>query len=147
MTEQDVLETLQASGYRLTEQRRMLVDILLQAETPLTAEEIYQWARKKRVEANLSTIYRNLATFCEMGWLDILPGTDGERRYQIHSAHEQVISVMCLDCGQLTTLAEPPLELNEAVKSMGFNANSLRVTMTAHCEHVCPRKEEVRSKE
>src|SRR5207244_1334955 len=44
MTESEIFNTLRASGYRLTAPRRKLVDLLLQAEAPLTADEIYQRA-------------------------------------------------------------------------------------------------------
>ncbi len=139
MKEEHILDTLHAAGYRLTTPRRKLVDVLLKAETPLTAEDIY---RRARVEANLSTIYRNLATFCEMGWLEALPGANGERYYQVHAADEPRMSVLCLDCGQMTTVAAAATgPLNKAVRDLGFNAQSLRVTLAAHCEHVCPRRE------
>jgi Fe2+ or Zn2+ uptake regulation protein len=141
MTENEILETLHAAGYRLTAPRRRLVDVLLKAEAPLTAEEIHQRARHARQSANLSTVYRNLATFCGMGWLDAVPGTNGERYYQVHADHEQRLSVLCLDCGQMTTLKDAsPAPLNDAVRDLGFNADSLRVTLAAHCGHVCPRK-------
>jgi Fe2+ or Zn2+ uptake regulation protein len=141
MTENEILDTLHAAGYRLTAPRRRLVDVLLKAEAPLTAEEIHQRARRARLNANLSTVYRNLATFCDMGWLDALPGANGERYYQVHADHEQRLSVLCLDCGQLTTLKDAsPAPFNDAVRDLGFNADSLRVTLAAHCEHECPRK-------
>ncbi len=141
MTEQEILDTLRAGGYRLTAPRRTLVDLLLQAEAPLTAEEIHHRARRAKAEANLSTVYRNLATFCAMGWLDAVPGSSGERYYQVHASDEQRVSVLCLDCGQLTTLkVNAALPLNAAVRDMGFDAHSLRVSLAAHCEHVCARK-------
>ena len=142
MIEQEILDTLHAAGYRLTAPRRKLVDVLLKAEAPLTAEEIYQRARRARLRANLSTIYRNLATFCEMGWLDAVPGANGERYYQVHALNEQRMSVLCLDCGQMSTLKDAPAApLNDAVRDLGFNAQSLRVTLAAHCEHVCVHKQ------
>jgi Fur family zinc uptake transcriptional regulator len=141
MTEQEILGALRAGGYRLTAPRRKLVDLLLQAEAPLSAEAIYQRARRARLEANLSTVYRNLATFCEMGWLDAVPGPNGERYYQVHTRDEQSLSVLCLDCGQLTTLKfDAAAPLNAAVRDMGFDAHSLRVNLAAHCEHVCEHK-------
>src|SRR5262249_7634295 len=89
-----------------------------------------------RLAANLSTVYRNLATFCEMGWLDAVPGTNGERYYQVHASEEQRMSVLCLDCGQLTSMKmEAALPLNAAVRDLGFNEHSLRVSLSAHCEH------------
>ena len=142
MIEQEILDTRHTAGYRLTAPRRKLVDVLLKAEVPLTAEEIYQRARRARLRANLSTIYRNLATFCEMGWLDAVPGANGERYYQLHALNEQRMSVLCLDCGQMSTLQDAsPAPLTDAVRDLGFNAQSLRVTLAAHCEHVCPHKQ------
>lgn len=82
MNEADILDRLRTSGYRLTGPRRTLVEALLRAEQPLTAEEIHQRVRRARM--NLSTVYRNLATFCEMGWLDAAPGMNGERHYRVH---------------------------------------------------------------
>ena len=141
MTADQILETLRGKGYRLTAPRRKLVDLLLQAEVPLTADEIYQRARRVRLDANLSTVYRNLATFCEMGWLDVVPGANGERYYQVHASDEQRMSVLCLDCGQLTTLkVDAASPLNAAVRDLGFDEHSLRVRLSAHCEHVCERK-------
>src|SRR5712692_6356507 len=141
MTAQEILDTLRAGGHRLTAPRRKLVDLLVLAEAPLTADEIHQRARRARLNANLSTVYRNLATFCEMGWLDVVPGANGERYYQVHASDEQHLSVRCLDCGQLTTLkVDAASPLNAAVRDMGFNEHSLRVSLAAHCEHVCERK-------
>ena len=139
--EERILDSLREAGYRLTAPRRKLVDVLLRAEAPLTAEEIHQRARRAQVPANLSTIYRNLATFTALGWLDTLPGPSGERHYQVHATDEQRMSVMCLDCGQLTPLAAVPGNpLSALVGELGFNAQSLRVTMAAHCDHVCSRR-------
>ena len=141
MNEQEILDTLHAAGYRLTAPRRKLVDVLVRAEAPLTAEEIYQRARRARLRANLSTIYRNLATFCEMGWLDAVPGANGERYYQVHATNEQRMAVLCLDCGQMTQLKDQaPTRLNDAIRDLGFNAETLRVTLSAHCEQMCAHK-------
>ena len=143
MTEEQILESLRAAGYRLTAQRRKLVDLLLGAPGPLTAEALYQRALAAGVDANLSTIYRNLATFCDLGWLGALPGPSGERTYRVRSDDAPAVSVLCLDCGEFTSLATPAAEpLNRAVRDMGFDAETLRVTLSAHCGHECPRRPE-----
>jgi Fe2+ or Zn2+ uptake regulation protein len=139
MTEADILQHLRTSGFRLTAPRRRLVETLLRAEAPLTAEEIHRRVRQARM--NLSTVYRNLATFCEMGWLDALPGMNGERHYQVHHAAESSLSILCLDCGRLNPVeAAPDRGLSNTVRQLGFRADTLRVTLAAHCEHVCERK-------
>lgn len=142
MTSINILEQLRASGYRLTGPRRQLVEALLRADKPLTAEELHQRVDARRDGMNLSTIYRNLATFCDMGWLDAVPGLNGEKYYQVHQDQEAIVSILCLDCGKLNPVAAAPdMLLSDTVRGLGFKADSLRVTLAAHCEHVCPRGE------
>jgi Fe2+ or Zn2+ uptake regulation protein len=142
MINTDILEQLRSSGYRLTGPRRRLVDALLNAEKPLTAEELHQRVDARRARMNLSTIYRNLSTFCEMGWLDAVPGLNGEKYYQVHQAQEAMMSILCLDCGKLNPVeVAPGAQLSDAVRGLGFRADSLRVTLAAHCDHVCTRGE------
>lgn len=140
MTDQEVLARLREAGYRLTGPRRVLVETLLNAGGPLTAEAVYRRVRKAGM--NLSTVYRNLATFCEMGWLDAMPGMNGERHYQVHRFQEPSFSILCLDCGKLNAMqATPDFDLRHAVRAMGFKADTMRVTMAAHCEQLCRHRE------
>lgn len=139
MNDVEILERLRTSGYRLTAPRRSLVETLLRAEAPLTAEAIHK--RVRRAGMNLSTVYRNLSTFCEMGWLDAVPGMSGEKHYRVHAEQERMLSILCLDCGKLNQVeAAPGAQLSDKVRGLGFKAESLRVTLAAHCEHVCARK-------
>ena len=141
MSQDEILEVLRTAGYRLTAPRRRMVDLLLEAEAPLTAEEIHRRVQDAALDANLSTIYRNLATFCQLGWLEATPGANGERYYQLHSSADPHMSVLCLDCGQVTSLkVEVGVRLSTAVRDIGFDTQGLRVTMAAHCEHLCGHK-------
>lgn len=142
MSKSDVIQTLRSAGYRLTAPRLKLVDILLEAEGPLTAEAVCARARAAKVPANLSTVYRNLSTFVSLGWLDALPGPDGERLFEVHREDESSARVLCLDCGKLKPLSDARMEpLGEVLRRSGFDPHSLRVSLTAHCTHVCPDRE------
>ena len=139
MTHADILERLRASGYRLTGPRRALVEALLQAESPLTADDLY--ARVRGAGMNLSTVYRNLSAFVEMGWLAAVRGVNGKQHYRVQSADEPSLSILCLDCGKLNQVpAAPDAALNDTVRGLGFKTDSLRVTLAAHCEHVCDKR-------
>ncbi len=141
MTDAEILDRLRASGYRLTAPRRALVEALLTAGQPLTAEDLHQRVRAGGM--NLSTVYRNLTMFCAMGWLDAAPGLNGERLYHLAPARESAFSLLCLDCGKLNQMPPAPASgLGDAVRELGFKADSLRVTLAAHCEHKCDRRAE-----
>jgi Fe2+ or Zn2+ uptake regulation protein len=139
MTDADILERLRASGYRLTGPRRTLVETLLQAEGPLSADDLY--VRVRPAGMNLSTVYRNLAAFVEMGWLTVMRGVNGKQHYRVQPPDEPSLSILCLDCGKLNQVAAAPdAALNDTVRGLGFKTDSLRVTLAAHCEHVCERR-------
>ncbi|MBL8044956.1 MAG: transcriptional repressor [Anaerolineales bacterium] len=139
MTNVEIYEHLRASGYRLTGPRRALVEALFAATAPLTAEDLHHTV--KQAGMNLSTVYRNLSTFVDMGWLDAVPGINGEKHYQMHSADSEAMSILCLDCGKLNQVAGAKADgLSDTVRDLGFKADTLRVTLAAHCEHVCERK-------
>ncbi|MBL8055366.1 MAG: transcriptional repressor [Anaerolineales bacterium] len=139
MNQGEVFELLRAAGYRLTGPRRQLVETLLAAEGPLTAEALHQLVRPAGL--NLSTVYRNLASFCDLGWLEAVPGLGGERFYQVRQPQSSSFSILCLDCGRLNAVTGmSEAGLSEAVREHGFKPDDLRVTLAAHCGHVCEHK-------
>ncbi len=138
-----VLNLLRAAGYRLTAPRRALVEVLLAAEVPLRAEDVYD--RVRPAGMNLSTVYRNLNTFVAMGWLDAVPGLNGERHYRVHQAQAPSLALVCLDCGKVNQLvALPDPALGAAARALGYKAESLRVQLAAHCNNECGREAEGR---
>jgi Fur family zinc uptake transcriptional regulator len=140
VTSAAILARLRTAGCRLTASRRALIEALLAAEKPLTAEALH--ARTGAAGLNLSTVYRNLSTFCELGWLEAVPGLNGERFYRVRSEREASVSVLCLDCGSLNMLqtAPPAPDLRAAVRDLGFRTEALSVTIAAHCEQRCARR-------
>lgn len=143
MTRANIFERLRASGYRLTGPRRALVEALLQAEHPLTADELYQ--RVRRAGMNLSTVYRNLSAFVEMGWLTAVRGVNGKQHYRVQPGDGPSFSLLCLDCGKINPVpVAPDPALSDTVRGLGFRTESLCVTLAAHCEHLCERRSESR---
>ena len=131
----EVYARLRSAGYRLTGPRRALVDTLLAAEGPLCADQVH--ARVGTHGLNLSTVYRNLSRFVAMGWLEAMPGLNGERRYSVGSAADGAVTVLCLDCGEVRSLSAEARGLCAAVADLGFRPDSIRVTLSAHCDHRC----------
>lgn len=131
LTATDVYRRLRAAGYRLTAPRRALVDALLAADAPLGAEELH--ARVNGSGLNLSTVYRNLSKFVSLGWVETVPGLNGERRFGVRSDTPGAMTVVCLDCGRVDALPAESGALCAAVATLGFKPDSVRVTLSAHC--------------
>ena len=99
LTATDVYRRLRAAGYRLTAPRRALVDALLAADAPLGAEELH--ARVNGSGLNLSTVYRNLSKFVLLGWVETVPGLNGERRFSVNTGRvtDSVRVTLSAHCG------------------------------------------------
>ena len=61
-----ILEQLRKSGYRITEQRKLLIDTILEDECS-SCKEIYYRAVKKDATVGIATVYRMVKTLEDLG--------------------------------------------------------------------------------
>jgi len=94
-------EDLKKKGYKLTPQRRAIVDTIVVNEGKhLTAEEIYDEVKKDCTEIGLATVYRTILLLEEIGVVSRLHLNDGCSRYElVHSdevhRHHHLICNVC----------------------------------------------------
>ncbi len=82
-------EDLKKKGYKLTPQRRSIVDTIIDNEGQhLTAEEIYDKVKKSCPEIGLATVYRTILLLEELGVISRLELNDGCSRYEILHSNE-----------------------------------------------------------
>lgn len=96
----DLKEQLKNKGYKLTPQRRSIVDVIIEKEGEhLTAEEIYDYVKIKCPEIGLATVYRTVQMLEELGIVCRLDLNDGCSRYELlhldegHRHHHLVCNV------------------------------------------------------
>lgn len=104
---------------RNSKQRQAILDLLAASPEHMSAEEIYQKARKTQPNISLGTVYRNLDTLSEQGVIIRTSFADGKARYEMagmdHHHH-----LICLQCGEIKDLVQCPMapalqtELQEA---------------------------------
>ena len=70
MTDQKemIISELQKNGKRITDQRRILLDVILEGKWS-SCKEIYYMASKRDPSMGLATVYRMVAVLEEMGFL------------------------------------------------------------------------------
>jgi Fe2+ or Zn2+ uptake regulation protein len=61
------MDSLSQAGYRITTPRRAIAETLLDADTPLSAEEILACGQERHDRLGLVTVYRTLALYEELG--------------------------------------------------------------------------------
>jgi Fur family ferric uptake transcriptional regulator len=119
---------------RSTEQRQLLLEIIQQAEGHLDADEIYQQACQKSPSISLSTVYRSLQLFKELGLIEEHQFNGTRRCYEttLRSKHHHLV---CLGCGRIF---EFKCSSAERLKSRisredGFKVTDAEVRLVGYC--------------
>lgn len=95
-----VMELLKQRGYRRTQQREVIIGILSDSTTPLTAKEIHQRVQQRFPNVSLDTVYRNLELLRESGVVGQINLQNRESaRFELHNAEEHHHHLVCVGCG------------------------------------------------
>ncbi|WP_294371158.1 Fur family transcriptional regulator [uncultured Clostridium sp.] len=110
-------EDLKKKGYKLTPQRRSIVDTIIKNEGKhLTAEEIYDEVKKDCPEIGLATVYRTILLLEELNVISRLDLNDGCSRYEILHSNEthRHHHLICNICNKVLEVQDDLLEDLEA---------------------------------
>ncbi|EKQ53750.1 MULTISPECIES: Fur family transcriptional regulator [unclassified Clostridium] len=106
-------EDLKKKGYKLTPQRRSIVDTIIENEGQhLTAEEIYDKVKISCPEIGLATVYRTVLLLEELGVISRLELNDGCSRYEIVHSNEthRHHHLICNICHKVSEVQDDLLE-------------------------------------
>lgn len=107
---------LKQKGYKLTPQRRAIVDIIIKNEgNHLTTEEIYDLVKVECPEIGLATVYRTVQLLEEMRVICKLDLSDGCNRYELvrQDENHQHHHLICNSCGRVIEVQGDLLEILE----------------------------------
>ncbi|HEY3344815.1 MAG TPA: Fur family transcriptional regulator [Anaerolineaceae bacterium] len=96
---QDWLAHLQASGYRLTESRKAVVQVVAERPYALDPAEIFIAARRMAPHLGLVTVYRTLEKLEELGLVQRVHQPDGCHAYVAAAAGHQHL-LICRQCSR-----------------------------------------------
>ncbi len=130
-------EMMQSKGLRLTEQRKVLADLLDGAREHLDAEGVYRLAHRKDPGIHRATVYRTLKTLKKLGLVDELDlmHVTGERHYYEVRPSVFHVHLVCISCGEVE---EPGGRFWDALKrrvekESGFKPDAVRLEMGGRC--------------
>ena len=92
----DYPRKLRSGGFRVTPQRKAILDAICEAGRPATVEDVIARVRKKSPTLNRATIYRNLIFLRKMHLVDAA-GSGREKRFEIASLtpHHHLLCRIC----------------------------------------------------
>lgn len=126
-------QILRSRGYRLTNQRRVIVREL-EGERHLSAEEIYDRVKEEHPELGLSTVYRTLDLLHELGIVRKEDFGEGYSRYEL-TTERMHHHARCRRCGKVIEFNEELMEYLtlQVERETGFITDSYEITLHGLC--------------
>jgi Fur family ferric uptake transcriptional regulator len=112
-----IKDKLKAKGFKLTPQRRSIVDTVVNSTgRHLSIEEIYNLVKQNCPEIGLATVYRTIQILDDINVVSKLDLNDGCLRYELslnngedHNHHH----LICNNCGAVIEVREDLLDMLE----------------------------------
>lgn len=102
MTIEAIIDLLQSKGYKITESRKCLLDILFDnIHQLLTIESLYEFMIEKKPKINKSTLYRNMETFQSLNLLFKKVSENGTASYKLICSNKHHHHMICDACGTI----------------------------------------------
>lgn len=144
MTNIDKIEdTLKEKGYKLTKQRKSIIEVLI--ENPgkfLSVEEIYLKSKDKYPKTNLSTIYRNMEVLEAINIVHKTSINGSSSSYEIAYNDDHHHHLICKSCGKTETIDFCPLkEIASRVPNNSFTVTDHKLELYGYCNN-CDKKME-----
>ncbi|MCC5969713.1 MAG: transcriptional repressor [Pararhodobacter sp.] len=125
-----LLQRCEARGLRLTEQRRVIAQVIETAEDHPDVESLHARASALDPRISIATVYRTVKLFEEAGLLERLEFGDGRARYEdAERAHHDHLIDMAT--GEVIEFCDPEIErLKEAIAlRLGYRLEGHRLEL------------------
>lgn len=130
-------EILKCNGYKITSQRRAIIEVLCENIGKfLSAEEILNLSKEKCAQTNFSTVYRNLEVLEE---LELVHKTNIDSSntfyYEIIDLDEHHHHIICTKCGKTQPIEFCPIEMfKEKIKGTDFEVLDHKLEIYGLCK-------------
>jgi Fe2+ or Zn2+ uptake regulation protein len=120
LKQSEIIQRIKEKGFKITPQRRAIIDAMLLADRPPTAKEVLDTVRHNFPDVGLDTVYRNLNLLSEIGCVIQINLKNSETsRFEILKQHHH--HLICLGCGEATCLEKCMLEKHmDTLKGLGY---------------------------
>ena len=128
--EKDIIQRCAQNGLRMTEQRRIVAQVLEDSQDHPDVEELYARALKLDPRISIATVYRSVKLFEESGILEKLEFGDGRARYEDaeRDHHDHLID---MNSGEVIEFIDPDIEaLQEKIaERLGYRLKGHRLEL------------------
>ena len=113
---------LEAKQLKQTKQRQTIVEYFIDLNKHISAEELYDYVRKKGHNTGLATVYRTLNLLKEAGLALQKNFADGKAVYEINQPDSHHDHLICLKCQEVVEFENDEIESiqEQVAKSFGY---------------------------
>lgn len=124
--------------FRMTDQRRIILDELEKTYEHPSASDIYEKVKKRLPHISLGTVYRNLEILSSRGIIKRLDIISGQRRYDAGVSQDHY-HIRCTACGRVDDI---PFKVNTGISSIISRASEVSGYTQTDCTvdffGICP---------
>lgn len=129
------VEAIDEAGYRLTEPRRAVADLIAAREGHFTAADLLADARSRELDIGRATVFRALELLTELDLLERIDLPTGEHAYVPCAPRRHHHHLVCEVCGGVTEVDD--LGLASAVEHIqrrtGWQVQAHRLELYGRC--------------
>lgn len=126
------LNTLKEGGYRITKQRKEILNVL--KPYPMTVEELHKKLSQKKIHMDIVSIYRSLELFEKMKMVRVVELGEGKKRFELISEANHHHHVVCNSCGTIKDIEIKEEELIRSIqRKSGFKVADHRLEFFGTC--------------
>jgi len=133
------IKLLQDSGYRHTDARSTIVEVILETTRALEPLEIFEIGRKKHAKLGLVTVYRTLERLEELGLVQRVHQPGGCNMYlRAAQGHEHLL--ICTNCGKAEFFQGDDMTkfISNVATHSGYTINDHWLQLFGHCS-ICQK--------
>ena len=127
------LKDLSRAGLRITKQRRAMLEVLADAQNPLSAEETH--SELPNATCDLVTVYRSLDQLERIGVLQLGVRENGTKVYCLSHGHDHHHHLTCRACGRTERV---DLCMGEELNQVGYSFGFTDLTHVMEVFGTCP---------
>ncbi len=136
----EAVDAVRRGGLRLTSARRLVLEALLAARAPISAEDIADGLGGRMTQSDIASVYRNLETLGEIGLVRHFHAGHGPGRYVLEGARDREY-LACESCGAVESVDPAALDgVRDAVRDLaGYEARFSHFPIVGLCAR-CAKK-------
>jgi Fur family ferric uptake transcriptional regulator len=132
----NVSKLLKQAGLKNTKQRQAVLEVLMTQVQPINAETCYSLLKQHQHTINLSTIYRTLEQFTQLGLIEkSYSSLSAGHVYAFEHGHHRHYMI-CTSCHTMVALESCPMHqlLDEVEASTGFHIQTHSLEIQGVCQ-------------